>query len=104
MIEDWFNMEEDKITFEIDNEKVVVSIEDLVSIYAGHKPEEMEHEVFKRISRQLKREYQIRKRGVLVHLSKISDSAWKELNKEYYKKHGFYPKQIGHTYVKNSDE
>lgn len=58
--------------------------------------------------RQLRREFRKEERnylkhGRLVHLAKYSDEMWKQMNEDYFKEHGRYPKQKGNSYVKPSD-
>lgn len=56
--------------------------------------------LLRRDFRKLEREY---KRGKLVHMSKIFEPTWKQINEEYYKEHGTYPTQKGYTYTKSED-
>ena len=100
----------DNVTFEIEGENVEVTMEDLRTIQKGVRPTAstedglMNYSLFSKLRRQIKREEKIRSKGVLVHMSKLSDTAWMNLNMETFKQTGRFPKQVGNTYVKDSEK
>lgn len=91
-------IKEDLFEFIIADKSYQLSLDDVWKIRRGERPEEVEYHIFKAIQRDLRREDKIRKMGTLMHLSKVSDSLWKELHKD--SKH--VPPQKGATYVKKS--
>lgn len=86
--------------FEEENEKRVelqVELEDLVAIFTGLRPRNMNVVHYQQIRSLLKKELKRYKKGTLTHVSKISDEAWEKQCKEI----GVKRIQKGNTYVKS---
>lgn len=101
----------DVIIFKIDNLQYILTPPELTEIGFSKYIKNLEmddkeltfdhYRLLRRLYNQMERS--VRKTGTLIHLSKVSDKAWKEMNKEFFEKHGYYPEQKGKTYVKEDE-
>ena len=83
--------------FRIDDRDIKVEIEDLETIcFKNLRPRNMSYEDFRIIRKILGKEVKKYLKGRLVHISKVSDSAWKDMTKDMENK----PIQKGKTYVR----
>jgi len=81
-----------------DEREIKVDLQDIEMIFKGYRPRLISREDFRFINKIIKKEVRdYVKGGTMVHLSKVSDSLWKE----YYDK-GLVKTHIqrGHTYIK----
>lgn len=72
-----------------------ISAKEVTLIYRGIRPKGIDKELFKSISRELKKFLKEYKRGELIHLAKMSPSLWESLG-------GKKGLQKGATYIKEN--
>jgi len=101
-------MEGPYATIEYGDEKIPLSEEDFWKLAAGHRLENMEKELFKHISKEIKQNLKDRKKGAISHLSKLSDPAWKAFITQKFNPDNklgvMIPNQKGVTYIKNKED
>ena len=79
-----------------DGRRLEVLLEDLVDIFKGLRPRLMSYEDFKFIGKILNKENKKYLKGKLVHVSKVTDTVWKDYTG------GKKIKQKGNTYVRDN--
>ena len=80
-------------------EQVEVSESEMLNIFKGLRPRNMDYADFVIIRRMIQKEVARYLKGELVHVSKVSDEMWADYTKGMVNK----PKQKGVTYVKKDD-
>jgi hypothetical protein len=79
--------------------RLQIQFEDLVAIFSGMRPRNLDAEHTKRIRELLAKELKRYRRVTLIHTSKVRNDVWNEYKKEL----GINKKQRGHTYVKDTE-
>lgn len=80
-----------------ENKEKKISPKEISLIYKGIRPEGVDKELFKSVSKELKKLLKEYKKGEMVHLSKMSPSLWESLG-------GKRGLQKGATYIKKEEE
>lgn len=85
----------------VNGETYKISLEEFNEVATGCRPKGMKFDIYKEARKKAKQIVKTIKRGKLEHVSKVSNSAWRQFLKDNDIK---YTKQKGHTYIKKENE
>lgn len=84
-----------------DGTQLPLTEEEFWAIYSGKRIHDMPKELFKHIQKEINEAVKNKKKGTMVHVSKLSGRAWENLVMKSEKYKGVIPKQKGVTYKKS---